>query len=215
MTIYIDSAFNPRFVASGHPTFVFNDDPKASVESLSVGHGRRVSNHVIPGTDGQVIIGSQKDGLTIDLTLQISSDDLEGYTGRKNALESILEGGDEAKFDFYLRFVDSDNFWRYSNCVLLNKTMLEGAQDPVNPAIVAKATVVLQIVSADSTPTIKSNGVVEEGDETLTQTGESLTAIRFLISDELIVQNEFGVIMCKISAATGRFEIVGTLTQTL
>ena len=215
MTIYSDAAYAPKFqIGQGSP-WEFSDAPQANILDMHVEEGRRVSNHVIPGRDGSLIIGSKKDGIQISLEIEIATEILSEYRTRRSDLEDILEGGDDGTFDFYLRYVDSDNYWVYTNCAVENISLLEGAQDPTNPNTVAKARITLGLSSADAVPTIISEGVTQVGDETLTADGTTISAVTFLITDELIVQNEFGDIKFKISAATSRMEVVGTITQDL
>lgn len=211
MTLYQATAYNPKIV--GATTFTFDDGTtRVNITGLSVKGGTRSDIYEIPGKNGKVIVGADKDNLSISMSLQIATDDLETFNETKMDLQAALAGDDEGKFTFFLRYEDASNYWKYGNCVLQSIEFNEGPQDPCNPEL--NVNVSLEIVSQDCEPSIMVSGTLVQGDGNETFFFESLdgsTAI--IISDAFIIQDTLGDIQFNLDALIPRIDYNGEITQ--
>lgn len=211
MSIYTTAAYDPSIDRS----LLFEGDPRISIvrDTFDVQKTYTRERFKIPGQDGNLDIGGTANGLTISMVLEIEDDVLEDFHTRYIALESALEGDGEGKFEFYLRYVDSNNFWKYTNCTLSSIKEAEGVQDAKNTALNNRFD--LSIFSQDATPSIKEDGTFVIG-ETEVQTSTNLVSTSSVyICDDFIVQNEAGEIKFRISAPLQTMTVVGTISQTL
>lgn len=216
--IYDSDGYEPKIVSDA-TSFFFNSvslaSPRVNIMNLNPTSGRDGEHYKIPGTDGSITTGSSKIPLTLSMDLEISSTDLEIFMDRKQELMDILEGGTaDNKFDFYLRYLDTNNYIMYPDCTLKSMSFPFGRQDVKNTQDgLYLGTVEFHCDKGE--PSIKIGGAFESGDVTVTEDSTTyIGAVTMLISDELIVQNSSGDVKLRFDASVPQFDIVGTLTVT-
>lgn len=211
MSVYSAASYDPSI----DRTLLFEGDPRISIvrDTFDVQKNYTRERFKIPGQAGNLDIGGTADGLIITMTLEIEDDDLEDFHTRFIALENALAGNGEGKFEFYLRYVDSDNFWKYTNCALSSIKEAEGVQDAKNTALNNRFD--LTILSEDASASIKENGTLIVGTIDEQQSTNLLNTTSIYICDDLIVQNEIGEIKFRINAALQTMTVVGEINQIL
>lgn len=218
MTVYDATSYAantaPKIVYGGS-TFYFDDDStRVNILDIDITHPRRVQSHIIPGQDGELILGSDKAGMEIRLDIEIASIDLQTYAERMYDLHTALEGGDDNLFDFYYRYENADNYWCYEDCVCTSVTGLPGPHDPYDVETMDRITGSITMRSQKSDPTIEAEGVLKQGDAVITADSTTYVgATTILIVDQLIVQNSSGVVKCVIDATVPGIDVVGSVTQ--
>jgi hypothetical protein len=221
MALFDSTAYKPKIVY-GASTFQFNDvdsdgTARVSILDIQVTRGRRVSRFEIPNADGTIILGSNKAGLTISITVEISATSLETFVDRRDALFAALEGLNESKFTFYRRYEDANNYACFTNCVCTGISGLDGPHDPIIANTLTTQQGTIDLESEDSDETIVDSGTATSGDTDLVSEGTQSVenAVDFIVQDKFIVQDPFGNIRFKIDATAQTVTIVGTITETL
>jgi len=209
MTAYTEAAHAPSIDNS----LLFNDDPRINIIDIDPRVTYTRERFKIPGADGELDIGGTPNGMAISLQLEIGDDVLSDFHARKAALLSALQGDGDGKFEFYLRYIDADNFWKYTKCVLNSFQDMVGRQDAKQNNLNNQFSV--EILSEDTVPSVKENGSFVEGSTEDTTTANLLNTSKIYISDNFIVQNEAGEIKFNMDANLQKLTIVGVLDESL
>ena len=209
MTLYTDAAYSPRIGA-----LHFNDSPQIQIIGMDVSEQRETDIYKIPSADGLGSTPPSKGGLELSLTVQIATATLSDFFPRFLALLNVLDGDESGLFDFYLRYEDTDNYWAYTNCQVRHVSEPVGKNNPKSVALNNEVTI--DMISLDSTPTVKSSGSFLVGDTDVTASGVNYVgSTTLMIEDSLIIQNTLGQVIFQLNAPANLFQGTGTVNFTL